>query len=239
MYQENLAYVHHKGFGELVGAAGPELLKTFKAHGIVEGHVVDVGCGDGMWLRTLIEAGFAATGIDQSGAFVRLARRTAPRAIVRRASLFRTAFPRCDVMTALGEVFNYLPPGTRTSPSLFRVFLRAHAALRPGGLLVFDLLVSGRPRLHYETSRIGSDWAIFTQVTEERQRSRLTRHIVAFRRSGRHYTREKEVHVLHVPTRSNVLSALRRAGFIARAGGSYGAFTLARRRLAFVARKPR
>jgi SAM-dependent methyltransferase len=237
MYQENVAYAHHKGFGELAAAAGPELLKIFKAHRIVEGHVVDVGCGDGTWLRTLTKAGFAATGIDQSGVFARLARSAAPQAAVRRASLYRAALPRCDAMTALGEVFNYLPSGATASPSLFRVFRRAHAALRPGGVLIFDLLVSGRPLMHYETARTGSDWAVFTRVSEDPKHHRLTRHIVAFRRSGSRYTREREIHTLQVPSRASVLSDLRRAGFIAQAGTSYGTFALARRRVAFVATK--
>jgi SAM-dependent methyltransferase len=237
MYQENVAYAHHKGFGELAAAAGPELLKIFRAHRIVEGHVVDVGCGDGTWLRTLTEAGFAATGIDQSAVFVRLARGAAPLAAVRRASLYRVAFPRCDAMTALGEVFNYLPSGAKTSPSLFRVFRRAHAALRPGGVLIFDLLVSGRPLMHYETARAGSDWAVFTRVSEDRKHHRLARQIVAFRRSGSRYTREQETHTLQVPSHASVLSDLRRAGFIAHASARYGALALARRRVAFVATK--
>ena len=44
-------------------------------------------------------------------------------------------------------------------------------------------------------------------------------------------------HVLQVPTSSRVLSDLRRAGFVVRAAAGYGAVALARRRVAFVAKK--
>lgn len=235
MYRENLAFVHHRGFGRFVRDVGPELLTLFRAHGIASGHAVDLGCGDGTWLRALTGAGFAATGIDRSAAFVRLARRAAPRAQVRRASLDRAAFPRCDAMTALGEVFNYLPPGRRAS-SLARVFRRAHRALRPGGLLVFDLLVAGRP-MRYDTTRAGPGWSVRVRVREDPRRRRLTREIVATRRRGTRETRQRETHVLRVPTRADVLADLRRAGFTAMSARRYGTVGLAPRRVAFVAKK--
>ena len=79
MYRDNLAFIHHRSFGESTRAVAPELLRLLRAHGLRDGHVVDLGCGDGAWLKALTGAGFAATGIEQSAAFVRLARRAAPR----------------------------------------------------------------------------------------------------------------------------------------------------------------
>ena len=237
MYRENLAFIHHRGFGGFTRAVAPELLKLFRTHGVEGGSVVDLGCGDGTWLRALTRDGFAATGIEQSAAFVRLARRAAPAATVRHASLHRAALPRCDAITALGEVFNYLPAGA-ARPSLLPLFRRAHAALRPGGLLIFDLLVAGRP-MNYETWASGRGWAVLVRVEEDRRRARLTRTIVAFRRRGARYERDDETHLLHVPTRAGVLADLRRAGFKARATRHHGAHALAPRRLAFVAQQVR
>src|SRR5437762_209392 len=110
MYRANVAYVHHRGFGDFAEAAGRSVLKILKQHDVTAGHVVDLGCGDGQWLRTLTMAGYQATGIEQSAALVRLARSQAPGAIIRRASLHKVTLPACDAMTAFGEVFNYLPP---------------------------------------------------------------------------------------------------------------------------------
>lgn len=210
-----------------------------RVRGITSGHVVDLGCGDGTWLRALTAAGFRATGIDQSPAFAKLAGRTAPQAVVRQGSLYRTAIPRCDAITALGEVFNYLQGASTAPPSLARMFRRAHAALRPGGVLMFDLLVTGKPAIHRETARIGPDWAVFARVHEDRPRARLSRDIVAFRPRGSRYTREEEVHRLRVLKRSQVVADLRRAGFNVRVANGYGALSVGARHVVFVATKPK
>jgi SAM-dependent methyltransferase len=235
MYREDLAYVHHKGFGRFISAVGPELVRLLKSRGIASGHVVDLGCGDGTWLRALTAAGFTATGIDQSSAFVRLARRAAPRAAVRHASLYRAAIPRCDAITALGEVLNYLPARSTGSSSLARLFRRAHSALRQGGLLIFDLLVAGRPPINRDTARFGRDWAVFARVREDQRRARLSRHIVTFRRRGTQYVRGEEVHELRVPTRSEVIAGLRKLGFHVRVTTRYGRVRVDGRHAVFVA----
>jgi SAM-dependent methyltransferase len=237
IYRDNVAYVHHRDSAGFAQRVGRDLLKVLRSHGVATGHVLDLGCGDGSWLRTLTATGFTATGIDQSQTFVGLARRAAPRASVYKGSIYRARFPACDAITALGEVFNYLSPRSLTAGSLLRVFRRAHAALRPGGLLICDLLVVGRP-MRYELSRSGRDWAVWVQVSEDVRRWRLSRKIVAFRRRGAACVRQDETHVLRVPTRSSVLSDLRRAGFVAKAAARFGSVALLPRRTAFIASKP-
>jgi SAM-dependent methyltransferase len=238
IYRETLAFVHHRGLGGFIHAGAPELLKILRANGITSGRVADLGCGDGTWLRALTRAGFAATGIDQSAAFAKRARVIAPGATVRRASIYRTGFPACDAITALGEVFNYLPRDGSQVPSLPNLFRRAYAALRPDGLLIFDLLVSGPP-MHYEVSRVGSGLGGVHSRRRGCDARAAQEHIVAFRRKGTRYTRDDELHVLRVPARAAVLAMLRDAGFTARAGRRYGGLSMLPRRAAFIARKPR
>jgi len=143
-------------------------------------------------------------------------------------------FPGCDVITALGEVLSYLPPGVSRPRSLGPVFRRAYQALGPGGLFVFDLLVAGPP-LSYLTWRAGKTWAVLARVEEQRQT--LTRDIVTFRKIRGHYRRGEEHHRLSVLRPQSVLADLRRAGFVARTARGYGRFTLPVRRLAFIAQK--
>jgi SAM-dependent methyltransferase len=240
LYGRDLAYVQHHGFGDFTRAAAPGVLSLFARAGITSGHVVDHGCGDGSWLRALTSAGFTATGIDQSRALVGFARKRAPRAKVLVGSAHRIELPSCDAMTALGEVLNYCPGGSGVAPSLRRFLRRAHAAVRPGGLLVFDLLVAGGGRsapMRYQGWRSGPTWTVLTLVNEDTKRRRLTREVLAFRKTGLDYRRTREVHVLQVPTRKEVIIELRRAGFSAKTMRRYGAYQLARRRVAFVARK--
>src|SRR4029453_16153956 len=70
MYNSDLAYIQHHGFSDFARAAGPGVLRILRSAGITSGHVLDLGCGDGTWLRTLWENGFSATGIDQSASLI-------------------------------------------------------------------------------------------------------------------------------------------------------------------------
>ena len=92
-----------------------------------------------------------------------LARRTAPGARFRLASVLDTGLPPCRAVVAVGEVLNY------TQRSLDPVFRRVHRALEPGGLFVFDLAgpgrVAGKGPARYWTE--GEDWAILVEVEVE------------------------------------------------------------------------
>jgi SAM-dependent methyltransferase len=235
MYQPDLAYIQHDGFADFAAEAGAGVLALLRQAGIMSGHVVDLGCGDGGWLRQLTRARFSATGIEQSASLAKYARAAAPQATVRVASLHRTAFSRCDAITALGEVLSYLPSAS-ARPSLASLFRRAHRALRPGGLLIFDLLVAGPP-MNYRTGRAGPTWAVLADVREDAARRRLIRDITTFRELRGGYRRGHERHVLAVSQRDRVVAALRQTGFAVRTSRRYGGFALPPRRLAFMARK--
>src|SRR5262245_28294225 len=177
MYDSDLAYIQHHGFSDFARAAGPGVLTILRSAGITSGHVLDLGCGDGTWLRTLGENGFSATGIDQSASLIEYSAKNAPAAAVRVGSIFKVPFPRCDAITALGEVFSYRPGRGGSPHSLGGLFKRAYSSLRPGGVLIFDMFVKGR-RLKYKTWRIGATWAVLSHVNEEAVRRCLTRDIV-------------------------------------------------------------
>src|SRR5262245_38466765 len=104
VYRNDLAYIQHHGFSDFARSAGPGLLNVLRRAGITTGHVVDLGCGDGTWLRILTQNGFAATGIDQSSSLVHYARKRAPKARVKVRSVHQVVLDRCDAITALGEV---------------------------------------------------------------------------------------------------------------------------------------
>lgn len=231
MYHRDLAYIQHHGFSEFARAAGPGLLRILRGAGITRGHVIDLGCGDGMWLRTLAHRGFTVTGVDQSASLLTYAQAAAPTAVLENISAHRFVFPECDAITALGEVLSYEPS---TPAALRRLFRRAHAALRPGGLLLFDVLVSGSP-MSYLTWREGPSWAILVRVEE--RKNRLIRHIITFRRAQRRYRRHHETHRLLVVPVHFVLRELRRVGFAVRTARGYGRFAVGNRRVAFIARK--
>jgi SAM-dependent methyltransferase len=237
-YGADLAHVHHTGFADHARNAAPALLAMLRGAGIRRGTVVDLGCGDGQWLAALGRAGYAAIGVELSPALARAARREAPDAVVHAGSIYDVPLPPCDAVTALGEVLGYLLPDGGRIPSFAAFFRRVARALRPGGLLAFDLIVRhARAPLHSRNYRVGDDWAVMAESIEDPRRGRLVRDITTFRRAGRLYRRTHEIHHVRVPTRDAVVDALEGAGFSVRSGRRFGRYVLAPHRLAFVARR--
>jgi len=237
LYQDDLAHVQIQGFAGDAQAATPQIIQLLENRGIAGGCAVDIGCGAGITLKGFAEAGFDVHGIEPSPALAAEARRLVPDATVEVASAGAASLPSCDVITALGEVFGYMPPSGR-GPSLRTIFAKCAKSLRPGGFLIFDLLLAGKgPPLDYRTWVSGDDWAVLTEGREDVARAMFRRDIQIFRKSGTHYRRSDERHVLRVPSVSQVLSDLRACGFAARSARAYGTVAMRPRRAAFIARR--
>ena len=238
-YSEDLAFVHDAGFGDFARGAAPHLLALLRRAGIASGLVVDLGCGSGIWARALTDAGYDILGVDLSPAMLALARRRDPAARFRRASALRTPLPRCRAVTALGETLGYLFDEEAGREPLRALFRRIHAALEPGGLLVFDLCVTGRPRAGTLRAgfRQGEGWAVGYRVETDLAARLLTREITTFRRVGRHYRRRFERHRVRLYPAASVARQLRQCGFRARIVRSFGTHALPAGVRGFVARK--
>jgi SAM-dependent methyltransferase len=237
-YGSDLAYIHDVGHTGFVTGAAPGLLALMRRYGVTGGRVVDLGCGSGVWARVLTDAGYDVLGVDYSAAMIALARKRAPRATFRNESYLKTALPRCDAVTSIGECLNYLFD-RNDEAQLAALFRRAHGALRSGGVFVFDILEpgqlpGGKPRQRHRT---GDDWAVLVEIEEDPTERALTRHITSFRRVGRSYRRDEEVHRQRLYPGRDVAAALERAGFRARVLRGYGEFRLGRGHVVLLARK--
>jgi SAM-dependent methyltransferase len=237
-YKEDLAFVHHTGFGGFSQSAAPELLRIFRARGVRAGVLVDLGCGSGLWARLAQQAGFSVIGIDSSPAMIRLAKKVSPASRFQCASLHDFVLPACAGVTIIGEGLNYLPPDGHSAPRLDRLFQRVRDALCPGGLLVFDVMVNEGASMNHRIWREGKGWVVLVDFSENRPLNLLTRTIVTFRRLDGRWRRAGEVHRVLLYSRAEIISKLRKLGFTVRAARGYENFTLPPRRLAFIARKP-
>lgn len=237
-YKKDLAYIHDTGYGDFAKTSAPWLLELLRANGIDKGLVIDLGCGSGIWARELSRAGYDVLGIDISAAMIEIARNRVPRGEFRTGSLLRAKLPGCEAVTALGECFNYLFDESNSLAQLRRVFDRVYSALKPGGLLVFDIAPPGRGKGPRRRHRQGKDWAIMTEVDEDASTNKLTRRITTFLKQGDSYRRGEEVHVLQLYKKSDILSELRRVGFRVRTVRAYGAQPMIGNCAGFVARKP-
>jgi SAM-dependent methyltransferase len=116
-------------------------MEILDRNGIRDGLVVDLGCGSGLLARELVDAGYRVLGIDFSDAMIELSRNRVPEAVFSVGSLFEAEIPRCQAVTAVNEVLNYLFDAENEEMGLGHLFRRA---LVPGGVFVFDVLGPGQ-----------------------------------------------------------------------------------------------
>src|SRR5437899_7175737 len=88
-FQEDVAYIHHNGFGGFATNAAPGLLRLLKAEGAKKGLLVDLACGSGIWARRAQQAGYEVLGIDASSAMIGMAQKVARGSQFRCASLHK------------------------------------------------------------------------------------------------------------------------------------------------------
>ncbi len=211
VYDEDLAYVHRKGFTWLGEAAAREIQEQG-----VEGLVVDLGCGDGTLAEALVDAGLPVHGIDVSPAMVALARRRVPGASFEVGDAAEVALPGCSAVTAIGEVFCYAVQAPR---DLAPMLARIHEALEPGGLLLFDVAVRGRAPEETHSERSGPDWRV--EATAHEDGNVLVRTIDTWRTVDGVERHAREVHRLCLFDADEVEAMLVAAGFTVERLGGY------------------
>jgi SAM-dependent methyltransferase len=229
-YREDLAYIHHLGFGHLANNAAEVLLNALRNSGIDKGTVVDLCCGSGLLAGKLTAAGYEVLGIDISEALLDIAKEYAPSAHFRQESIWKSELPPCVAVAAIGECFNYLFDEVgNTDQALYELLERIHKALDLGGLLLFDVAEPGRVPGSSGLQRTrteGEDWTVLMSAQEEHENRLLTRRITTFRKVGELYRRDQEIHRLRLVTRSELLEALGDLGFEVDILESYGQLQL-------------
>src|SRR5947199_6274209 len=73
-YRQDLARIHHLGFGFHADACAPGILALLEPVRERGGLVVELGCGSGLLTRYLVEAGHRVIATDASPAMLELAR---------------------------------------------------------------------------------------------------------------------------------------------------------------------
>ena len=206
-YGEDLAAIHAEGFTMLAVAAAAELNGRLGPGS----RVLELGCGDGTTAELLSAAGHDVVGVDVSPAMVELARARVPDAAFVCGSFVDVRLPSDrDAVLAVGEVLGYLHD---ERADVAEVLGRLRDALRPGGLLLFDLAGPGRvPPAGQRAWTEGMGWTVMVDAVEHGDV--LERRIVAFRdRGDGDFRRSEEVHRLRLHRTADVLSFLQAAGF--------------------------
>ncbi|MGB9458225.1 MAG: class I SAM-dependent methyltransferase [Bryobacteraceae bacterium] len=233
LFSEDLAYIQAAAFGGLAQGAAPEVLRLLASAAIQIRRVVDVGCGAGPLTAALIQAGFEATGIDQSAELLAIARVAAPRARFIPKSIYDAEIPPCEAILAVGEPLTYHAEDA-DGDRLIKGFLeRVSDVLPAGGMLIFDLIELGEPSLAGRVWRSGDDWAVLVDTKENQDLRTLVRDIETFRRVGQFYRRGREVHTVRLFDTQALCHQLATCGFATETAQAYGSQLLGPRRRAF------
>jgi SAM-dependent methyltransferase len=209
-YRAALAQIHDDGFGFIATGAAKVLLAGLKLQGFSDGLVVELACGGGISSRMIVDGGYEVLGYDMSADMIEIARERVPEARFEVASLYDAELPPCVAVTGIGEAFNYRFDERAGFDSMCEVFERAHTALAPGGILIFDVAQPGRamPRLE-RTTWEGEGWVVTSETIEAPGTDTLERRIT----STRGDEVDVEVHRLALYDHEDVFSALRECGF--------------------------
>lgn len=238
-YRADLAYIHDVGHGAIARDAAARLIKELSGLGRT-GTVVDVGCGSGILAQAMTEAGYRVVGVDLSEPMVAMARTRVSGAEFHIGSFVDTVLPESVAVTGVGEVLCYAFDSANDDRTRDGWFRRVYEALRPGGVLLFDIAGPERaPRQGpHRTSAAGADWAVLAETDIEETTGMLVRKIISFRRVGTLYRRDDEVHRLSLIDPVATLATLRAVGFDAESIPTYGSTPLPRGVVAFLGRKP-
>jgi SAM-dependent methyltransferase len=233
-YRDDLALVHHLGFGFHADATAPGILALLEP--VRGGLVLELGCGSGLLTRYLVEAGHRVIATDASPAMLALARDSAPGVEVRQLVLPDDPLPECDAVVSVGHVLSYLSD----EAAVERALTAAADALRPGGVLALDLCDLRYGELRRDepnSSRIADDWAIVTRFSLPRP-NLFVREIAAFLRSeDGTWRRDDEHHENVLVDTSAVPALLAEHGVQARTSESFGDERLPDGLVAIVGRK--
>ena len=209
-YREDLAHVHHLGFGFHADLCAPGILSLLEPVLARRGVVLELGCGSGLLTRYLVEAGHRVIATDASPAMLALARSYAPGAeAIERLTLPDDDLPEADAVVSIGHVLSYLAD----EAAVWRGLKGAARAVRPGGVLAVDVcdLEWGRARQDAPPRGWVSDnWALITQFSAPTP-ARFVRQMAIFTRNDDGtWRRDDERHdnvLIETATIPEVLSA--------------------------------
>jgi SAM-dependent methyltransferase len=236
-YKDDLALVHHLGFGFHADACAPGILRLLEPVRESNGTVVEIGCGSGLLTAYLVEAGLRVVATDASDAMLNLAKSHIPGAAeIRRVTLPDDPIPSADAIVGVGHALNYLDEEWQVEAALAALA----TSLRPGGIIAIDLcdLEWGAVRVD-QPPRVWRtrDWVLMTESSVPDPR-RYVRVMTTFVRSDDGtWRRDDERHDNVLIDTSKIPELLATYGVTATVSASFGEEQLPAGLVAVIGRK--
>src|SRR5919197_2417803 len=222
-YRDDLALVHHLGFGFHADECAPGIVSLLEPVRERDGLVVELGCGSGRLTRYLVDAGHRVIATDASPAMLEIARGYVGDALeIRRLVLPDDPIPPADAIVSIGHVLSYLPAAEAIDRSLVSIA----RALRPGGIVAIDLcdLTWGSERAEaVPRGWVTDEWALVTEFSVPSP-DRFIRQMAIFSRNDDGtWRRDDERHDNVLIETDRVPELLARYGVEAEVGDGFGA----------------
>ena len=207
------------GWGVFSERMADRVLPLAVEHGLGEiGHIVDVACGTGIAAIKFAQAGYLVTGVDRSPQMLAQARKRVAEAGLREVTLIEADMrdfaldEPADLVTCTYDSLNYL----LKEADLAAAFRCAAAALRDGGLYIFDMNTifglaerwGSRDHIMCDTD----DWFIAGRTRWDHENSTNTVILHGFIRQGQLWERFTETHVKRGYPLAKIRTLLERAG---------------------------
>jgi SAM-dependent methyltransferase len=225
-YRDDLALVHHLGFGFHADTCAPGILALLEPVRAREGLVVELGCGSGLLTRSLVDAGHRVVATDASLPMLDLARRHVPGTErTEQLVLPDDPIPGADAIVSVGHVLSYLDD----EHLLERALVAIARAIWPGGILAIDLcdLEWGRARRNEPAKVWRRDkWVLVTEFSSPSP-DRYVREMTTFlHNADGSWRRDDERHDNVLIDTGRVPELLGRCGVDAEVRPSFGQETL-------------
>jgi SAM-dependent methyltransferase len=236
-YRDDLALVHHLGFGFHADACAPAILRLLQPVRERDGLVVEIGCGSGLLTSYLVDGGLEVIATDASDSMLDLCKSHVPGAAeIRSLTLPDDPVPSADAIVGVGHALNYLDEESHIEAALVAIA----TSLRPGGIMAIDLcdLEWGAVRVN-QPPRVWrtEDWVLITESSVP-DPSRYVRIMTTFvRREDGTWRRDDERHDNVLFDTSKVPELLALHGVEATVSASFGDEQLSAGLVAVVGRK--
>jgi SAM-dependent methyltransferase len=238
-YREDLALIHHLGFGFHAEACASDIVRLLEPIRRRGGLVVEIGCGSGLLTTHLVDAGLEVIATDASDAMLDLARNhVSGTAAIRRLTLPEDPIPSADAVVGVGHALNYLDAESQVEASLVAIAI----ALRPDGIMAIDLcdvewgvLRTNQPPKVWRTD----DWALMTEFSVPEPNRYVRRMTTFVRQRDDTWRRDDERHDNILIDTSRVPELLAPHGVEVTVSDSFGEARLDGGLAALVGRKTR
>lgn len=219
-YRSDLARIHHEGFGFHADLVAPGVLALLEPVRARDGLVLEIGCGSGLLTKYLVDAGHRVLATDASEAMLALVAANVPEAAHAIARLPDDPVPAADAIVSVGHPLSYLDDEAQ----LARAITAMADALRPGGVLAFDLC-----DLEWGAARVdqgpqvwsGDDWML-VNLPSVPDPSTFRRDMTTFVRDGERWRRDDETHLNVLVDTATIPPILAARGVDAEVRASFG-----------------